>query len=119
MADLRARLADLPGQRFAKDLGGLTVSAADDFAYTDPVDGSTATGQGLRLFFEENARAVFRLSGTGTVGATLRVYLERFEDDPGRLEGDPQQRLAAVIAAAGEIADIAGRLGRDAPDVRT
>jgi phosphoglucomutase len=115
MADLRARLDELPGQRFA----GLTVSTADDFSYTDPVDGSTATGQGLRLFFEENARAVFRLSGTGTVGATLRVYLERFEDDPARLDGDPQEMLATVITAAGEIAGIAGRLGRDGPDVRT
>jgi phosphoglucomutase len=115
MADLRARLSDLPGQRFA----GLTVSAADDFAYTDPVDGSTATSQGLRVFFAENARAVFRLSGTGTVGATLRVYLERFEDDPAALDRDPQQALAAVIEAAGEIAGISAKLGRDEPDVRT
>jgi phosphoglucomutase len=115
MADLRAGLAGLPGQSFA----GLTVSAADDFAYTDPVDGSTATGQGLRVFFQENARAVFRLSGTGTVGATLRVYLERFEDDPARLDGDPQVMLAEVVAAAGEIAGIAARLGRGGPDVRT
>src|SRR3546814_11043029 len=75
--------------------------------------------QGVRILFAENARAVFRLSGTGTVGATLRIYLERFEDDPARLEGDPQQNLAAVIAAAGEIASITERLGRDAPDVRT
>src|SRR3546814_2835658 len=82
MAELRGRLGKLPGKRFA----GLTVSAADDFAYTDPVDGSTASGQGLRVFFAENARAVLRLSGTGTVGATLRVYLERFEDDPARLQ---------------------------------
>ncbi len=113
--DLRARLPELPGRRFA----GLTVSAADDFAYTDPVDGSTAEHQGLRIFFEENARAVFRLSGTGTVGATLRVYLERYVDDPQQLENDPQAALAEVIAAAGEIAGIAERLGRGAPDVRT
>lgn len=115
MADLRARLCELPGQHFA----GLTVSAADDFAYTDPVDGSSVTGQGVRILFEENARAVFRLSGTGTVGATLRVYLERFEDDPTRLDGDPQHELAAVIAAAEEIAAITRWLGRDGPDVRT
>lgn len=115
MDDLRARLAALPGESVA----GLTVSAADDFAYDDPVDGSRVTGQGIRIFFRENARAVFRLSGTGTVGATLRVYLERFEDDPARLNEDPQDALAAVIAAAGEIAGIASRLGRDAPDVRT
>ena len=115
MENLRARLAELPGQSFA----GLTVAAADDFAYRDPVDGSTTSHQGLRVFFAENARAVFRLSGTGTVGATLRVYLERFEDDPAQLDGEPQQALAAVIAAAAEIAGIGPRLGRDAPDVRT
>src|SRR3546814_7637790 len=115
MAELRGRLGKLPGKRFA----GLTVSAADDFAYTDPVDGSTASGQGLRIFFAENARAVLRLSGTGTVGATLRVYLERFEDDPARLQGDPQESLAAVIAAVEEIAGLAARLGRDRPDVRS
>ncbi|WP_333832822.1 alpha-D-glucose phosphate-specific phosphoglucomutase [Rubrimonas sp.] len=115
MDDLRARLADLPGQSF----GGLTVSAADDFAYADPVDGSTASRQGVRIFFAEDARAVFRLSGTGTVGATLRVYLERFEPDPARHDLDPQTALADVIAAAHAIADIAGRLGRDAPDVTT
>ncbi len=115
MDDLRQRLAELPGKKFA----GLTVTAADDFAYSDPVDGSTTEHQGLRLFFQENARAVFRLSGTGTVGATLRVYLERFEDDTARLNGDPQVMLAEVIAAAGEIAQISARLGRDAPDIRT
>jgi phosphoglucomutase len=115
IGDLRARLARLPGRSFA----GLTVSDADDFAYHDPVDDSTATGQGLRIFFRENARVVFRLSGTGTVGATLRVYLERFEDDPARLDEDPQDALRAVIAAAAEIADITARLGREVPDVRT
>lgn len=115
MDDLRARLDSLPGQSFS----GLTVSAADDFAYEDPVDGSTARKQGIRVFFAENARAVFRLSGTGTVGATLRVYLERFVDEPDQLAGDPQEMLAEVIAAAGEIAQISARLGRDAPDVRT
>ena len=115
MADLRRRLPDLPGRRY----GALTVSAADDFSYRDPVDGSSASGQGLRIFFEENARAVFRLSGTGTVGATLRVYLERYEEGSGELDLDPQQALAPVTAAAAEIADFRARLGRDAPDVRT
>ncbi len=115
MDELRARLATLPGTK----AGGLTVSAADDFAYTDPVDGSTAKAQGIRIFFQEGARAVLRLSGTGTVGATLRVYLERFEDDPAKLDQDPQAALQGVIAAAGELAGIAGRLDRNAPDVRT
>jgi len=115
MADLRGRLPELPGRSY----GALTVAAADDFSYRDPVDGSTASGQGLRIFFEENARAVFRLSGTGTVGATLRVYLERYEDGSGELGLDPQQALAPVISAAGEIAGVRARLGRDGPDVRT
>ena len=115
MADLRRRLPELPGRSF----GALTVAAADDFSYRDPVDGSTASGQGLRIFFEENARAVFRLSGTGTVGATLRVYLERYEEGSGELDLDPQEALAPVIAAAAEIAGIRARLGRDGPDVRT
>ena len=115
MADLRRRLPELPGRSF----GVLTVADADDFSYRDPVDGSTASGQGLRIFFEEDARAVFRLSGTGTVGATLRVYLERYEEGSGELGLDPQEALAPVIAAAEEIAGIRARLGRDGPDVRT
>ena len=115
MADLRGRLPELPGRRY----GALTVAAADDFSYRDPVDGSSAGGQGLRIFFEGNARAVFRLSGTGTVGATLRVYLERYEEGSGGLDLDPQEALAPVIAAAAEIAGIRARLGRDGPDVRT
>src|SRR3546814_14214585 len=97
MAELRGRLGKLPGKRFA----GLTVSAADDLAYTDPVDGSTASGQGLRIFFAENARAVLRLSGTGTVGATLRVYLERVGEEPARLQGEPQESHRPVDRAVG------------------
>ena len=115
MANLRSRLAELPGQSF----GALRVVAADDFSYRDPVDGSTASGQGLRILFEENARVVFRLSGTGTLGATLRVYLERFEAGSGELGLEPQEALIPVIAAAVEIAGIRARLGRDRPDVRT
>ena len=115
MADLRGRLAELPGRSY----GALTVAAADDFSYRDPVDGSTASGQGLRILFEENARVVFRLSGTGTLGATLRVYLECFEEGSGELGLDPQEALASVIAAAAEIAGIRARLGRGGPDVRT
>ncbi len=115
MADLRSRIPELPGQSF----GALTVTAADDFSYRDPVDGSTADAQGVRIVFVESARAVFRLSGTGTVGATLRVYLERYEEGSGELDLDPQEALAAVAAAATEIAGIHARLGRDRPDVRT
>ena len=115
MEDLRRRLPALPG----RSCGALTVADADEFSYRDPVDGSSAGGQGLRIFFEEDARAVFRLSGTGTVGATLRVYLERFEEGSGELSLEPEEALAPVIAAAAEIAGIRARLGRDAPDVRT
>ena len=115
MADLRGRLPELAGQSY----GALTIAAADDFSYRDPVDGSEAGGQGLRIFFEDDARAVFRLSGTGTAGATLRVYLERYEEGSGRLDLDPQQALGRVIAAADEMAGVRARLGRDGPDVRT
>jgi phosphoglucomutase len=115
MAALRARLPSLPGQVFA----GLTVQAADDFAYTDPVDGSVTRAQGVRVTFAEDARAVFRLSGTGTVGATLRVYLERFEPDATRHDLPVQDVLAPVIAAAQAMAEIALHTGRTEPSIIT
>ena len=115
MEDLRGRLGDLPGQDFA----GLTVAEADDFAYHDPVDGSDSVHQGLRVIFDGGARAVFRLSGTGTSGATLRVYLERYEADPARHGLETSEALADVIAAAEELAGIRERTGRDGPDVIT
>ena len=115
MAALRAGLPALPGRTFA----GLTVSEADDFAYRDPTDGSVSARQGVRVVFDGGARAVFRLSGTGTEGATLRAYLEAFEPDPARHGLDPQAVLAPVIAAANEIAGIHDRTGRAEPDVVT
>jgi phosphoglucomutase len=115
MADLRARLHELPGQEVA----GLKVTAADDFAYRDPVDGSVSQGQGLRVLFEGGARFVLRLSGTGTEGATLRLYLERYAPEPEGLDLDPQEALAPVIAAAEALAGIAAKTGRTAPDVVT
>ena len=115
MADLRAKLADLPGQSFA----GLTVKNADEFAYNDPVDGSHTSGQGIRIMFEGDARAVLRLSGTGTKGATIRLYLEQLETRPGQLDRPVESALSDVIAAAEEIAEIRARSGRDGPDVRT
>jgi phosphoglucomutase len=114
MADLRGRLDRLPAQSFA----GLRVTAADDFAYTDPVDGSVSTGQGLRLFFEGGARAVLRLSGTGTSGATLRVYLEQLVTE-GDLHHDAGDVLAPLAAAVDAVAGITARTGRTAPDVTT
>ena len=115
MDHLRGQLASLPG----RDIEGMTISAADDFAYTDPVDGSRAEKQGVRITFGDAARLVFRLSGTGTVGATLRVYMERFEPDPLRQQEDPQSALVPVIGAAEALAGIKARLGRDGPDVTT
>ena len=115
MGVLRGKLDALPGQTF----GGLRVTAADEFAYDDPVDHSRATGQGLRIRFEGDARIVFRLSGTGTEGATIRVYMERLETDPGALALDPQAALADVITAAEDLAGIKSRTGRNGPDVVT
>lgn len=115
MDDLRGALAGLPG----RTVEGLTITEADDFAYTDPVDGLTASKQGIRIVFGEAARAVLRLSGTGTVGATLRVYLERFEPAPLKQGDDPQDALTRVTAAVHQLAGIGERLGRDEPDVRT
>ena len=115
VAALRAKLASLPGQT----VEGMTIAAADDFAYTDPVDGSVSQKQGIRILFADGSRIVMRLSGTGTEGATLRVYLERYAPGPDGLDLDAQQALAPVIRAAHALADIAGYTGRTAPDVVT
>lgn len=115
VADLRARLETLPGTV----INGLTVERADDFSYTDPVDGSVTTKQGLRVFFADGSRIVYRLSGTGTAGATLRVYIERFVTDPARLDLDTQDTLADLIAIARSLPDIEGRTGRTEPSVIT
>jgi phosphoglucomutase len=112
---LRDKLPSLPGC----SIGGMAVGAADDFSYTDPVDGSVSKGQGVRVLFVNGSRIVFRLSGTGTVGATLRVYLENFEEDPKSHNRDPQLALAPMIAAAEELAEIARCTERSEPDVRT
>ena len=115
MADLRAGLGGLRGRRF----GSLEVEEADDFSYHDPVDGSVSEHQGVRVFLSGGGRIVYRLSGTGTAGATLRVYLEDYEPNPERHGRDPQEALAPVIRIADEIAQIRARTGRDAPSVIT
>jgi phosphoglucomutase len=115
MSDLRGQLAALVGQTVT----GLRIEAADDFAYLDPVDGSTSASQGIRVMFEGGSRIVLRLSGTGTEGATLRLYLERYVEPQGDLSLDPQGALAPMIAAAEKIAGIAARTGRLAPNVIT
>ncbi|MEO8669691.1 MAG: alpha-D-glucose phosphate-specific phosphoglucomutase [Tahibacter sp.] len=115
MCALQASLADRVGQRH----GDYTITLADSFSYTDPIDGSVATQQGLRLVFGEAARIVVRLSGTGTSGATLRVYLEHYESAAGRLALEPNAVLAPLAQIALDIAGIVQRLGRDTPDVVT
>ncbi|WJS98463.1 alpha-D-glucose phosphate-specific phosphoglucomutase [Novosphingobium humi] len=115
MGELNAALATLPGQVFE----GLTIETADNFAYTDPVDGSVSTNQGVRILFVGGSRIVFRLSGTGTEGATLRVYLERYEPVGGDLAGETPVKLADLIAAADGIAGIARHTGRTEPSVIT
>jgi len=115
MAHTRDQLGALAGQSH----GGLTVASADEFAYTDPVDGSKSTGQGLRIAFEGGARVVLRLSGTGTKGATLRVYFEALETDPAKQDKAADEALAQVIAASQSIARIGELTGRSAPDVTT
>jgi phosphoglucomutase len=115
MAALREGLSALPGRRS----GPFEVSTADDFAYTDPVDGSVSARQGVRIGFSDGSRVVYRLSGTGTAGATLRVYIERFEPDPARQGEDTGAALAGLAAVADEFAGIRARTGRAAPDVVT
>ena len=115
MEVLRAKLPDLAGETASV----LKVSHADEFAYDDPVDGSRSESQGIRISFENGARAVFRLSGTGTEGATIRIYLEQLETDAGKLGMLPEEALADVRAAALFISDLEAQTGRLDPDVIT
>ncbi|MEI9404158.1 alpha-D-glucose phosphate-specific phosphoglucomutase [Mesorhizobium argentiipisi] len=113
--ELRAKLGSLPGTTAR----GLKIAKADDFAYRDPVDGSVSEHQGIRILFEGGSRVVLRLSGTGTSGATLRVYIERYEPDKARHDLDTQEALADLIAAADDIAGIKSHTGRNKPSVIT
>jgi phosphoglucomutase len=115
MADLTKRLPDLAGQTF----GACTVTSADEFSYHDPVDGSVSHNQGLRINFEGGGRAVLRLSGTGTEGATLRIYLERYEAPDGNLNIETQTALKEIAEATAEISGLRKRTGRTEPDVMT
>ena len=115
MQALRDALPRLKG----KLASGLDLTGADDFAYHDPVDGSDSEHQGIRLHFEDGSRIVYRLSGTGTSGATLRVYIERFEPDPARQNQDNEEALAGLITLSRERARIAHFTGRHAPTVIT
>lgn len=112
---LRDRLPNLKGKKY----GALEISDADDFAYHDPVDGSDATRQGVRILFGDGARVVYRLSGTGTAGATLRVYIERYEPDPARQFVETQAALADLVALSRDLAGIEKFTGRQTPSVIT
>ncbi len=112
---LGERLEGLAGSR----LGGRLVAKADDFSYTDPVDVSVSKNQGLRIIFDDGSRIVYRLSGTGTTGSTLRVYIERYEADPALLAQDAQAALADLIATSRDLARLHEFTGRTQPDVIT
>ncbi|MDO8291251.1 MAG: alpha-D-glucose phosphate-specific phosphoglucomutase [Gallionella sp.] len=112
---LRDSFAQLQGAQF----GHLQVKLCDDFSYTDPVDGSVSTGQGVRIIFTDGSRIVFRLSGTGTEGSTLRIYLESFEPDVTRHHLDAQEALATLISIALQISGLHQRTGRERPTVIT
>ena len=112
---LGSKVASLPGQQICD----LTVSSADEFSYTDPVDHSVTPNQGIRIVFREGGRVIFRLSGTGTSGATLRIYLEQFEPDRSRHGLPTDEVLTSVAAAAEAVAKITSRTGRKHPSVVT
>ena len=115
MAALRQEIENLAGQ----DFGNYQVQAADDFSYNDPIDGSVSHHQGIRILMQNGSRIIYRLSGTGTDGATLRVYVEGYETDSEKQFDDPQIALAELIALAGQIAKIEQFTGRTNPDVVT
>jgi phosphoglucomutase len=119
MAHIKAQLPSLAGQTFST----LTVQSADNFSYHDPIDGSVSHNQGLRVLFtdgaNESARIVYRLSGTGTVGATIRMYIERYEGEPSKHGQDSQAALTELIQLAYRLANIEALTGRDIADVVT
>jgi len=115
MTHLQSRLAGLPGTA----LDGYTVEYADNFAYTDPVDGSVSENQGIRIGFTDGSRIVYRLSGTGTQGATLRVYLEAYEPAPEKQDRDTAEVMQPLVDIAIGLAEIEPRTGRKEPTVIT
>ena len=118
MARLREIAPTLAGKCFTLPSSHtMVIDKADDFTYHDPVDGSVSEHQGIRVFLKDGSRIVFRLSGTGTVGATLRVYLERYTDNPAHYEEPVQTTLKPLIDLADQVAHIREITGRQAPDV--
>jgi phosphoglucomutase len=115
MQRVQDQLATLPGG----SLAGRRVKSADDFAYHDPVDGSVSEHQGLRIIFDDGSRIVYRLSGTGTSGATLRVYIESVESDASKQNQDAQGALRDLIDTSLQLSDLRRLTGRTAPTVIT
>ena len=115
MENLRSLLPSLPGKQY----GQYEVKYADDFRYTDPIDGSVSQKQGIRIGFSDGSRIVFRLSGTGTQGATLRLYVESYEPDTTKQDQDTQIALSPLISLADEIAQIKNITGQEKPTVIT
>ncbi len=115
MQHLRDSFATLSGKQF----GRYAIQLCDDFSYTDPVDGSVSKGQGVRILFSDGSRIIFRLSGTGTEGATLRIYLEAYEGEVSRHHLDAQEALKELIQIALRISELQTRTGRDQPTVIT
>ncbi|MGQ4649642.1 alpha-D-glucose phosphate-specific phosphoglucomutase [Lyngbya aestuarii] len=117
--ELMERLRQMTPEMKGKQLGNYEVDYSDDFSYTDPVDGSVSNKQGIRIVFTDGSRIVFRLSGTGTKGATLRVYLESYEPDASKHDQDTQKALAPLIEIAEQVAQIKDSTGREQPTVIT
>jgi len=115
IAHIKSQFDTLPGQKF----GNYTVQTCDDFSYHDPIDGSVSNNQGTRILFTDGSRIVFRLSGTGTEGATLRIYLEAYEPDASQHHLDAQVALGEMIKIASLISQLVDRTGRSAPTVIT
>mmetsp|Transcript_16849 Transcript_16849/g.27717 ORF Transcript_16849/g.27717 Transcript_16849/m.27717 type:complete len:117 (+) Transcript_16849:166-516(+) len=115
MAHLTEQLATLPGKKF----GAFEVALADNFSYTDPIDHSVSGNQGIRIIFTDGSRIVYRLSGTGSQGATVRVYYEQYTSDPSILELDTQDALQPIIKVALELSKLKEFTGREKPTVIT
>lgn len=115
MAHIESQFTPLKGARICDSV----VTTADNFSYNDPIDGSVSHNQGLRIIFENGSRIIFRLSGTGTVGATLRVYIEKYESAPDKLDEETQVALGELIKYANQLAEIRQRTGREHPSVIT
>ncbi|OYY48324.1 MAG: alpha-D-glucose phosphate-specific phosphoglucomutase [Methylophilales bacterium 28-44-11] len=115
MTHLKTQFKSLPGREF----GRYQVAQCDDFSYVDPVDGSVSTGQGIRILFECGSRIVFRLSGTGTEGATIRIYLEAYEPDTTQHHLDAQVALGEMIQISLQLSQLKENTGREAPTVIT